>query len=128
MKNFKDISKFFAIARANDMQTELNKKKGGGVLIDKGEVIVDNIQEIFDKLKLESNKIKTLKEKQLPLAESADYVTIGEFKSFLDLLDLDESMPIKLTFYHRGGKISEEGELQSIGIDKDGCLCLSTIR
>lgn len=128
MKDFKDISRIFSIARANDMEIEFNKSKCGGFLIDKGEVIVDNVQDIFDRLKLESDKLEALKEKQLPSMESSEQVTIGEFKNFLDLLDLNENMPIKLTFYHRGGKISEEGELQSIGIDKDGCLCLSTIR
>lgn len=128
MKNFKDISKFFTIARANDMQIELDKNKCGGFQIDKGEVIVDNIQEIFDKLKLESNKIKTLKEKQLPSAESADYVTIGEFKSFLDLLDLDENMPIKLTFYNHSGSISESGLLQGVSVSPNGSLELVTMR
>lgn len=128
MKDFKDISRIFSIARANDMEIEFNKSKCGGFLIDKGEVIVDNVQDIFDRLKLESDKLEALKEKQLPSMESSEQVTIGEFKNFLDLLDLNENMPIKLTFYNRRGTIAEEGELQSVSIDKDGYLCLSSIR
>lgn len=111
-KDFKDISKFFAIARANDMQIEFNKNKYGGVQIT-SEIDEENIG---------------LNSKDILGVESSEQVTIGEFKNFLDLLDLDESMPIKLTFYNRRGTISEEGELQSVSIDKDGCLCLSSIR
>ena len=127
-KSFKDISKFFAIARANDMQIELNKNKDGRILIDKGEIIVDNIQEIFDKLKLESTKIEALKEKQLPSAENSEQVTIGEFKNFLNLLDLDENMPIKLTFYNHSGNISESGLLQGVSVSQNGTLELITMR
>ena len=128
MKDFKDISRIFSIARANDMEIEFNKSKCGGFLIDKGEVIVDNVQDIFDRLKLESDKLEALKEKQLPSMESSEQVTIGEFKNFLDLLDLNENMPIKLTFYNHSGSISESGLLQGVSVSQNGTLELITMR
>lgn len=112
MKDFKDISRIFSIARVNDMEIEFNKSKCGGF----------QIMSDIDEEKVELNS------KDILGVESSEQVTIGELKNFLDLLDLDENIPIKLTFYNRRGTIAEEGELQSVSIDTDGCLCLSTIR
>ena len=112
MKDFKDISKIFSIARANDIEIEFNKSKCGGFQI------VSDIGE--EKVELNSKDILGV--------ESSEQVTIGEFKNFLDLLDLDENMPIKLTFYNRRGTIAEEGELSSVSVGVDGVLCLSAIR
>lgn len=112
MKDFKDISRIFSIARANDMEIEFSKSKCGGFQI------VSDIGE--EKVELNNKDILGV--------ESSEQVTIGEFKNFLNLLDLDENMPIKLTFYNRCGTIAEEGELQSVSINRDGCLCLSSIR
>lgn len=112
MKDFKDISRIFSIARANDMQIEFNKKIGGGFCISpyiEGSPVLMNDSHILDK-------------------DNCGQVTVGEFKNLVEFLNLDENAPIKLTFYNRRGTISEEGELQSVSIDKDGCLCLSSIR
>jgi len=112
MKNFKDISKFFTIARANDMQIEFNKNKCGGFQI---------MPDIGGK------DIEVIKEKQMPSMKSSGQVTIGEFKNLVEFLNLDENTPIKLTFYNKCGTIGKEGELSSVSVGIDGTLCLSTI-
>ena len=112
MKDFKDISKIFSIARANDIEIEFNKSKCGGFQI------VSDIGE--EKVELNSKDILGV--------ESSEQVTIGEFKNFLDLLDLDENMPIKLTFYNHSGNISESGLLQGVSVSQNGTLELITMR